>query len=118
MGNHYCTPDVSDIPMQEVKQCVGEEVPITLNKSIKTAEINLAGAHRSRTYRRHRKVPTNGFEVRGVHRGPSAPTGYQGSTWDSGKQYAASMAGQSKPERLPQGRGRRSPEQLLGFPNT
>ena len=88
MVNHYYTPDVSDIPMPEVKQrakqFVGEEIPTTLNKSLKTAEIDLAGAHRSRTYRRHRKVPTNGFEVRGVHRGPSAPTSYQGSTWASG----------------------------------
>lgn len=88
IGNHYLTPGVIVVPMlkvkQSVKQFVGEEVPTTLNKSPKTAEISLAGAHRSRTYRRHRKVPTNGFEVRGVHRGPSAPTSYQGSTWDSG----------------------------------
>ena len=40
----------------------------------------LAGAHRSRTYRRHRRVPTNGFEVRGVHRGPSAPINYNSYT--------------------------------------
>jgi len=33
----------------------------------------LAGAYRSRTYRRHRRAPTNGFEVRGTHRDPSAP---------------------------------------------
>jgi len=51
--------------MLEVKQSVKQ-----IGQIVKQS---LAGAHRSRTYRRHRRVPTNGFEVRGVHRGPSAP---------------------------------------------
>jgi hypothetical protein len=65
---------------QTVKQpflATGSSTPKNSSKNIKFI---LAGAHRSRTYRRHRRVPTNGFEVRGVHRGPSAPIDYNGYT--------------------------------------
>ena len=55
----------------------------TFKNSLENTNFILAGAHRSRTYRRHRRVPTNGFEVRGVHRGPSAPINYKGYTWFS-----------------------------------
>ena len=33
----------------------------------------MAGAGGSRTPRRHRRVPTNGFEVREAHQSPSTP---------------------------------------------
>ena len=46
---------------------------LKVKQDVKRSVEKVAGAHRSRTYHRHRRVPTDGFEVRGAHRDPSAP---------------------------------------------
>ena len=63
---------------QSVKQKVKQIAYLAGNGEIihstgKKLGVNVAGARGSRTHRGHRRVPTNGFEVREHHRAPTAP---------------------------------------------
>jgi hypothetical protein len=50
-----------------------QEVPSSTNTHTDYLSSAMAGAGGSRTPRRHRRAPTNGFEVREAHQSPSTP---------------------------------------------